>query len=130
MQNKRNIIIFSIIGVVIIFVLVFFVVKYNKNKSLVGVLPIDEEIREEIEKEKPTVFPIGYDTDKDRDGIDDETEKDLGLSSKTFDTDEDGISDFAEINSWKTDPLKSDTDGDGMLDGEEVLRGRNPLIAE
>jgi hypothetical protein len=35
--------------------------------------------------------------------------------------------DNTEINTFKTDPLKADTDGDGHKDGEEVFGGYNPL---
>lgn len=43
------------------------------------------------------------------------------------DTDGDGLSDYDEINIYKTDPLNPDTDGDGYSDGEEVKGGYNPL---
>ncbi len=44
------------------------------------------------------------------------------------DTDGDGLSDWAEDNLWKTDPLIADTDGDGLTDGPEVLEHKtNPL---
>ena len=36
------------------------------------------------------------------------------------DTDGDGLSDGAEVNQYKTDPAKADTDGDGLSDGDEV----------
>lgn len=65
--------------------------------------------------------------DKDKDGILDTKEQELGLSDYEFDTDKDGLSDFSEINTWKTDPTKKDTDGDGFNDGKEVLSGYNPL---
>jgi lipoprotein-anchoring transpeptidase ErfK/SrfK len=43
------------------------------------------------------------------------------------DHDKDGLSDAME---WElgTDPNKSDTDGDGFADGEEVASGYNPLL--
>lgn len=43
------------------------------------------------------------------------------------DSDNDGLSDYEEINIYGTNPNNPDTDGDGMSDGEEVKRGRNPL---
>lgn len=42
------------------------------------------------------------------------------------DTDEEGISDFQEIEKFGTNPLQSDTDNDGMSDGTEVECGLNP----
>ncbi len=49
--------------------------------------------------------------------------------AKEKDTDNDGLSDKAEINVWHTNPNNSDTDGDGTLDGVEVNEGRDPLKA-
>jgi len=44
------------------------------------------------------------------------------------DSDSDGLKDWEEAL-WESDPRKSDTDGDGTPDGDEVNAGRNPLIA-
>lgn len=46
---------------------------------------------------------------------------------KFKDTDGDGLSDYEEKNIYGTDPHNSDTDQDGMPDGNEIKRGRNPL---
>lgn len=43
------------------------------------------------------------------------------------DTDNDGLSDEEEINTYLTDPNLADTDGDGMSDGWEVSSSLNPL---
>src|SRR3990167_8126773 len=43
------------------------------------------------------------------------------------DTDHDGLCDYEEKYLYRTDPKNCDTDGDGMNDGDEVKRGRNPL---
>jgi outer membrane protein OmpA-like peptidoglycan-associated protein len=44
------------------------------------------------------------------------------------DSDNDGLADGEEINKNKTDPVKADSDGDGLPDGEEALRvGTDPL---
>lgn len=45
------------------------------------------------------------------------------------DKDRDGLQAWEE-ELYKTDPEKSDTDGDGTPDGEEVGRGSNPLAAD
>lgn len=42
------------------------------------------------------------------------------------DSDRDGLSDIEE-KKYGTDPLNQDTDGDGYLDGAEVMGGYNPL---
>ena len=43
------------------------------------------------------------------------------------DTDGDGLSDYEEKYLYGTDPKNPDTDRDGLKDGDEVKRGRNPL---
>ena len=47
------------------------------------------------------------------------------------DRDEDGLSDYEELNTWGTNPVLADTDGDGWDDGVEVTLGQqlNPLVA-
>lgn len=45
------------------------------------------------------------------------------------DTDKDGISDYDELNLYKTDPFGADSDSDGFIDGVEVEGGYNPLDA-
>ncbi|HYE59794.1 MAG TPA: hypothetical protein VEA18_01255 [Candidatus Kapabacteria bacterium] len=64
--------------------------------------------------------------DTDRDGLSNAKEKELGLSATTFDTDGDSLDDASEIDVWKTDPKKADTDGDGVRDGVEVMDKTNP----
>ena len=44
-----------------------------------------------------------------------------------FDHDGDGLLSCDEINIYKTDPFKSDTDGDGFSDFEEAMIGSDPL---
>lgn len=51
-------------------------------------------------------------------------------AAKTKDTDGDGLSDYDEINVYKTSPYLEDTDGDGVNDGEEVRLGADPLCNE
>ena len=43
------------------------------------------------------------------------------------DTDGDGIIDGEEVTKYKTNPLKVDTDGGGLIDGAEIIRGTDPL---
>ncbi len=43
------------------------------------------------------------------------------------DSDGDSITDFDEVNLYKTNPYVADTDGDGFLDGVEILGGFDPL---
>ncbi len=47
--------------------------------------------------------------------------------AEVVDSDHDGLSDKDEINIYKSDPNKWDTDGDGWGDGDEVWSGFSPL---
>lgn len=67
--------------------------------------------------------------DADMDGLTDETEKKLGTNPNKEDSDGDGLLDGEEANNFHTNPLKSDTDGDGITDFKEVENGTNPLGA-
>lgn len=70
---------------------------------------------------------FGEPIDSDKDGLDDVREQEIGTNPKNTDTDGDGLSDGDEVLIWKTDPLNPDTDKDGYLDGDEVRHGYNPL---
>ncbi|MDR3642985.1 MAG: L,D-transpeptidase family protein [Candidatus Doudnabacteria bacterium] len=45
---------------------------------------------------------------------------------KNIDSDNDGLSDYDEINIYHTDPHNPDSDGDGYSDGHEVQHGFDP----
>lgn len=64
--------------------------------------------------------------DADKDGLSDEREDELRTNSRLADSDGDELNDFDEVEVYKSDPLKQDSDGDGFFDGEEVRTGNNP----
>ncbi|RPH95977.1 MAG: OmpA family protein [Calditrichaeota bacterium] len=75
--------------------------------------------------------PSSADADKDKDGLSNKIEKELGTDPKMADTDGDGLNDGAEVNQYRTDPLKADTDSDGLKDGAEVNQyNTDPLKAD
>ena len=57
-------------------------------------------------------------------------EIELGTDPRNDDTDNDGLSDYDEINIYGTDPLIPDTDGDGLKDGDEPHIGLDPTNPE
>jgi methionine sulfoxide reductase heme-binding subunit len=55
-------------------------------------------------------------------------EKKLDYKKETVvDSDLDGLTDLGEKEIFKTDPINPDTDGDGILDGAEIVGESNPL---
>lgn len=56
--------------------------------------------------------------------VDSQTAGDLALKDK--DTDADGLSDYDELNVYKTSPYLEDSDSDGFKDGEEINKGEDP----
>lgn len=52
----------------------------------------------------------------------------IGLISEnsTIDSDGDGLSDYLEIETYKTNPANPDTDGDGYSDGDEIKYNFDP----
>ena len=50
----------------------------------------------------------------------------FGTDPTISDTDEDGLSDGDEINFHSSNPLLLDSDGDGYEDAEEVSKGSSP----
>jgi hypothetical protein len=70
-----------------------------------------------------------YDEDNDSDTISNGQEYVLGTNPVYNDSDYDGLLDNEEINTYKTDPLNKDTDGDGGEDKWEIDNGYDPLVA-
>ena len=75
--------------------------------------------------------------DLDGDGLSDSLEMAIGTDPLDVDSDNDSLTDYQEV-AWDddetdysagldTNPLNSDTDGDGVIDGTESLAGTNPL---
>ena len=64
--------------------------------------------------------------DVDQDGLTNAAEVALGTNPMKADTDGDGVRDADEVNIQLTDPLRGDTDGDGSPDGAELAAGTDP----
>lgn len=146
MNNKKYIIMIVVVIMLVLVGAVFMMFKKNtvqpqKNisnpvKQVGQVEPteqaavkIEEEKNKNIEVMKPLDDALDKTRliDKDLDGLSDEQEKKLGTNPNLSDTDGDGISDGDEVNFYHTDPLKADTDGDSYKDGYEIRHGYDPL---
>ena len=103
---------------------------FNGSRSLVTmseiqiaeqplVIQYEDIIYEELINELPDDF---LEADNDRDGIANCDELALGLSPFTEDTDNDGLSDYEEINIYNSDPLKWSTADDGISDLAKVMK--------
>lgn len=66
--------------------------------------------------------------DTDQDGLPDKWESDNGLDPEDADTDNDGLTDGDEVNTYGTDPADVDTEGDGMPDGWDAEHNLDPLM--
>lgn len=64
--------------------------------------------------------------DADGDGINNLKEQSIGTNPAYYDTDHDLLSDYDELYKYHTDPLKADTDDDGVDDGTEIKNGTDP----
>ncbi len=64
--------------------------------------------------------------DPDGDGLSNDQEAALGTEPLRADTDGDGLADGDEVNVYHTNPLRKDSDGDGMNDDKEIACGTNP----
>lgn len=91
-------------------------IRYIDINSVIDSIELDTE---QIEIEK--------DGDEDSDGLTNEEEYELGTEIFCTDSDGDGLSDYEEIKTYNTNPLKEDTDDDGIKDINEILLGLNPL---
>ena len=89
--------------------------KFLKETLLVGE-SFNIELTEEEKKE-----------DWNNDGITNEEAQKLGLNIMVSDSDEDGISDYDEINVYKSDPLKFSTMDDIYSDGYKVANDMDVL---
>lgn len=67
------------------------------------------------------------DVDVDEDGLTMLEESVQETDPLNSDTDHDGLKDGDEVKIYGTDPLNPDTDGDGIKDGDEILIGLDPL---
>jgi ELWxxDGT repeat protein len=71
--------------------------------------------------------PIAALMDSDLDGLDYAAETANGTDPFDADSDDDGLADGAEVNTYGTNPNDADSDHDGSSDSAEVVAGTSPL---
>lgn len=75
-----------------------------------------------------TAAALAGESDDDGDGLSSNEEAQYGTDPNNTDTDGDELLDGDEIKVYSTNPINVDTDGDFVTDGEEILRrGTDPL---
>lgn len=95
--------------------------KISKEFTIIKFNASEEELKLDYE--------IDYDSDEDLDldGLTNKQEKEYKTNPVLSDTDMDGLSDYDEIFTYKTDPTKADSDNDGLSDYDEIKLGLDPL---
>ena len=78
----------------------------------------------DIEEEQGASSAAG---DADLDGLSNLEEQENNTDPRDTDTDNDGLTDGEEVNTYNTNPTRTDTDGDGVDDATEIANGDNPL---
>jgi hypothetical protein len=129
---KKAVLIF--ISITLFLLVGFFIVgRFFPGEENIAPIPAGSEqddVSQNVEDTRPPkqrkTLPPEFQNDKDRDGLSEDQEALYGTDNLESDTDGDGISDGDEVLRWKTDPLSADTDGDGFADLIEILGGYNP----
>jgi outer membrane protein OmpA-like peptidoglycan-associated protein len=75
-------------------------------------------------------YHLFTDNDSDNDGLLNTEENALGLNPYSSDSDDDGVSDFEELRTFKSNALVMDTDGDGLGDAEEAYNLHTDLLKD
>ena len=72
--------------------------------------------------------PFVYNPDSDQ--TDSSSDANSEEALKTKDTDKDGLTDWDELNTYKTSPYLADSDSDGISDKDEINKGTDPNCPE
>ena len=120
-KPKILVLIFLIIIIVSIILIYGFHLKKESQR---------EEIEDKVFGPKFIQLNLPADIDSDGDGLKDVEEKKYGTETGNVDTDMDGITDYEEVMTYKTNPKKVDTDNDGVSDGDEIRFHLNPTQSD
>lgn len=98
--------------------------KISKEYQVIPFNVADKELNLDYE------IDLDSDEDLDLDSLTNSQEKKYKTNPLLSDSDMDGLDDDYEINTSKTDPNKKDTDGDGLNDYDEIELGLDPLKSD
>lgn len=100
------------------------------NESGAYLLVATLQAGEHVDRARVPLYAIERSGDIDADGLENQREISEGTNLNRSDTDGDGLQDGEEVNTYGTDPTSADTDGDGLRDAIEIRRGTNPTEAD
>jgi hypothetical protein len=95
-----------------------------------AMVDVGEAVPEVSEANNVTRKRINSNLDSDDDKLLDGDEARYGTDALKADTDNDGLSDYDELNAYGTNPLDADSDQDGLVDGAEIARSTDPRNAD
>ena len=81
---------------------------------------VSGQTKQECGRADGTTAKLPGPPDADRDGLSDTQEKKLGTKVNVADSDGDRVPDGEEVKRYKSDPVLSDTDADGLGDEQEI----------
>ena len=116
--SKNQKIAVAVLAVFAFFVIIFWMVSFNQNLKNSFNYGASSNVTEDSNNtdNNGEVKPCA--------GGDCANKEDERLRSQ--DTDEDGLSDWDELNVYITSPYLADSDSDGIKDGEEISAGTDP----
>lgn len=104
--------------------------EYHTNASSIDTdgdgMTDPQEVRDNLDPCDPT-DRLG---DADQDGLPNYYEYGNGTRVNAADSDGDGLLDGDEVLQYGTNPVLGDTDGDGLADGQELSYQTNPLVPD